>query len=658
MTSNNTVAAVANGTTLTFNTTTLNVDPVDYVGEYGMSAVSVGTNFGTKSFVVIPGLTSYLIQPRGGFFRYNVDANGDVTSPNSDSLFGVGNTLFFKNTTINIDPGDFGGHYGNAFGGTVDPVGFRSIVVLPGIQHGDIQFPNGGGFVFFSVDADGNVTSKTPLSADGVGDTLFFRNSTLRIDPNDYTGTYQFHFIPNVNGDFGSFNGVQDFIVVPSQAYRLVADVTQHFDVAADCQPTPSTIPFSKNGVSFTLSLSCITNQPPTIAAQSFDVDENQTSVGIVVASDPDLPGDTLDFTLTGAGPDDALFEILPSGQLSFVAAPDFESPADVGGTAGDNIYLVEVKVTDEAGESAVNTISVTVLNQASISGVVFVDVDQDGLFDANEPGIDGVAVELLDASGSLVLETVFTSDGGYYLFEDLDSATYQLHELQPSGVDDGAEGLGSLGGVIVANDTMQLTLDRTDASDYVFAELGGQVTSGDTASIGFWQNKHGQALIDAGGASLATWLSTNFANVFGNVFDGTSVANFYKQELFKQKAQKSAGPAKVDAQFMATAMATYFTSSNLAGYVAADYGFNVTDTGIGTKIVNVGTSGAAFSVANDSNLTIMQLLLATNALTDDPDDILGAAKIYDTNGDGVIDATEAALRIMANDIYTAINEG
>ena len=84
----------------------------------------------------------------------------------------------------------------------------------------------------------------------------------------------------------------------------------------------------------------------------------------------------------------------------------------------------------------------------------------------------------------------------------------------------------------------------------------------------------------------------------------------------------------------------------------------NVTDTGIGTKIVNVGDSGAAFSVADGTNLTIMQLLLATNALTDDPDDILGAAKIYDTNGDGVIDAAEAALRVQANLLYTFINEG
>ena len=38
-------------------------------------------------------------------------------------------------------------------------------------------------------------------------------------------------------------------------------------------------------------------------------------------------------------------------------------------------------------------------------------------------------------------------------------------------------------------------------------------------------------------------------------------------------------------------------------------------------------------------------------------DELSGFAHIYDRNGDGQIDALEAALRAMANDIYSAINE-
>jgi hypothetical protein len=53
-----------------------------------------------------------------------------------------------------------------------------------------------------------------------------------------------------------------------------------------------------------------------------------------------------------------------------------------------------------------------------------------------------------------------------------------------------------------------------------------------------------------------------------------------------------------------------------------------------------------------------MQLPLATNSLTDVPDNEAGFSYIYDQNGDGVIDSDEAALRAMANDVYSGINEG
>ena len=147
----------------------------------------------------------------------------------------------------------------------------------------------------------------------------------------------------------------------------------------------------------------------------------------------------------------------------------------------------------------------------------------------------------------------------------------------------------------------------------------------------------------------MAIWLTDNFRNIFGDVFvgaDGEGVASFYREQLFRQKAEKSAGPAKVDAQSMALALSTYFTSSSLAGYVGAGYGFHVTDTGIGTKVVNVGDCGAAFGVADNTDRTIMQLLLATNELTDQPDNLgsaghghvdIGFWRTYDGNGHGPV---------------------
>jgi hypothetical protein len=436
---------------------------------------------------------------------------------------------------------------------------------------------------------------------------------------------------------------------IPRNVTHVYADGFNQYQITATATDEDGT--YSANEVAV-----AVLNVAPGFggAPPLFEVVENSpngTVVGTVAGTDPG--DDTLTYSISG-GSGATAFAINPNtGEITVADARqlDFETTPS---------FTLEVTVTDDEGDSGTAEATIRLLNQASISGTVFVDANQDGLFEADEMGIDGVTIQLLDATGNSVLDTTTTSLGGIYLFEDFDPGTYQVRELQPSGVDDGAEHLGSLGGSIVANDTMQLTLARTDALNYVFTELGQQVASGDAAASGFWANKHGQALITAGGAALAQWLTNNFSNVFGDALanaDGAAVGAFFKDQLFKQKGVKSAKPPKVDAQFMAVAMAAYFTSSNLAGNVAACYGFNVTDTGIGTKIVNVGSNGAAFGVSDDTSLTIMQLLLATNSLTDLDDSSSGFAHIYDRNGDGVIDSGEAALRAMANDIYSAINE-
>jgi hypothetical protein len=405
-----------------------------------------------------------------------------------------------------------------------------------------------------------------------------------------------------------------------------------------------------------------VPNVPPTLpAAATFEVEENSpngTVVGQVEGDDAD--GDTLAYSIIGGSGETALAIEESTGRITVADEKQLDYETRI-----DHSFTLEVEVKDGYGGTAQATMTINLLNQASVTGVVFVDVNNNGVYDANEPGIDGVTIQLQNQDGTPVLEggspvTAITSSGGLYLFEDLCPGTYRLHEVQPTGVADGAEILGSLGGSVPANDTMQLTLGRVDASDYVFAEVGLNVTSGDTATITFWQSKHGQDLIRRGGTALAEWLMANFRNVFGNVFvngNGDDVASFFKEQLFLQKAKKSAGPAKVDAQYMAVALAAYFTNVHLAGNVAGEFGFNVTDTGIGARVVNVGDRGVAFGVANGTLVTIMQLLLATDALTDVPDNLDGYAYIYDRNGDGRIDGAEADLRRLANDVYSAINE-
>jgi hypothetical protein len=79
-------------------------------------------------------------------------------------------------------------------------------------------------------------------------------------------------------------------------------------------------------------------------ATASRSVAENTTAVTDVDAGDIDLPTQTLTYSLSG-GADMARFQINPSsGVLSFISAPDYENPGDVG---GDNVYNVVVRVSD-----------------------------------------------------------------------------------------------------------------------------------------------------------------------------------------------------------------------------------------------------------------------------------------------------------------------
>jgi len=103
-------------------------------------------------------------------------------------------------------------------------------------------------------------------------------------------------------------------------------------------------------------------NTGPTItSAATVTVDENTTPViDVNSTDDADSEGAGLTYSISG-GVDAALFAIdAASGALSFVATPDFETPGDDG---LDNVYDVEVTVTDSAGLDTPQSIEVTVQN-------------------------------------------------------------------------------------------------------------------------------------------------------------------------------------------------------------------------------------------------------------------------------------------------------
>ncbi|WP_109465620.1 ExeM/NucH family extracellular endonuclease [Albibacillus kandeliae] len=107
-----------------------------------------------------------------------------------------------------------------------------------------------------------------------------------------------------------------------------------------------------------TVTLTGTNDAPDLTVASDVTIDENTTAV--TTASATDVDSSTLVYALSG---DDAhLFQIDEDGNLSFIAAPDFESPEDAD---ADNRYQVTVTVTDDLGASDSTDLTVTLADVA-----------------------------------------------------------------------------------------------------------------------------------------------------------------------------------------------------------------------------------------------------------------------------------------------------
>jgi Ca2+-binding RTX toxin-like protein len=108
------------------------------------------------------------------------------------------------------------------------------------------------------------------------------------------------------------------------------------------------------------VTVTAVNDAPTFTSPTSFAASENHPAVGTVAAVDPEH--DPFSFTLAG-GSDRTLFSIdSHTGALSFLAAPDFETPEDAN---HDNVYDLIVSATDVFGATSTQAISVNVTNLA-----------------------------------------------------------------------------------------------------------------------------------------------------------------------------------------------------------------------------------------------------------------------------------------------------
>ncbi|GHE88911.1 SdrD B-like domain-containing protein [Thalassotalea profundi] len=123
-----------------------------------------------------------------------------------------------------------------------------------------------------------------------------------------------------------------------------------------------------------------------------------------------------------------------------------------------------------------------------SISGVVFIDANADGLYSNDETGIENVSLTLTgtDHLGAAVTRTITTDKNGQYLFDLLDPSDtngYQISEVQPAEYLDGAESIGQQ--IIADSYKTDKIIDvqlpaNTQLENYNFAELEGASLHGE----------------------------------------------------------------------------------------------------------------------------------------------------------------------------------
>ena len=112
-----------------------------------------------------------------------------------------------------------------------------------------------------------------------------------------------------------------------------------------------------------------------------------------------------------------------------------------------------------------ITVVSSPIVNQdfgdtlSTLSGMVYVDGNNDGIFQAGEAPISGVRVVLVgtDLSGNAITRTAFTDPSGTYLFADLPAGNFRVSETQPVPYLDGLDTAGSAGGNTGANDIIDL---------------------------------------------------------------------------------------------------------------------------------------------------------------------------------------------------------
>ena len=164
------------------------------------------------------------------------------------------------------------------------------------------------------------------------------------------------------------------------------------------------------------------------------------------------------------------IVETQPSGYLSVGAMPGTVDGNTRGIADGTDILT---GIVLEGGDDSIHN-DFGEVRPASLSGHVYHDANDNGVFDTTETGIGGAAVQVVSDDTGATIDVV-TDANGYWSVDNLMPGEYHITETTPDGYLDGKDAAGTLGGV--ANNPGDL-INKVNVGagengeDYDFGEL------------------------------------------------------------------------------------------------------------------------------------------------------------------------------------------
>jgi hypothetical protein len=148
-----------------------------------------------------------------------------------------------------------------------------------------------------------------------------------------------------------------------------------------------------------------------------------------------------------------------------------YTPPANIDGQVDTFTYEVADNGTTNGTldeKRATGTVSVNIVNfiPMTVSGHVYMDLDNDGVKDGNEPALAGVDVTLsgTDFGGAAIADRVVTTDAdGFYSFSGIAPGNYFVTESTPANMVDGRETAGSTRLVASGNDRFAFNVSLAD---------------------------------------------------------------------------------------------------------------------------------------------------------------------------------------------------